>query len=54
MSSVQLLENLCNSQAKTALPAMQIRVATGSFAPSIDGIAMALAADDVFPGSSEP
>jgi hypothetical protein len=48
MSEMQLYKNLCNTQAQEAVPAMQIRVETEPFAPSIDGIAMVLAADDVF------
>jgi hypothetical protein len=54
MSKMQLHENLCNSQAQEALPAMQIRMESGPFAPSFDGIAMDLSADDVFQGVFEP
>lgn len=48
MSAMQLYTNLCNTQVQEALPAMQIRVETEPFAPSIDEIVMALSADDVF------
>jgi len=54
MSKMQLLENLCNTQAQEALSAMQVRVETRPLAPSFDGIAMALSADDVFQGVFEP
>jgi hypothetical protein len=50
LSKMQIYENLCNTEVQKALPALQIRMETRPFAPSFDGIAMDLSADDVFQG----
>lgn len=54
MSKMQIHENLCNTEAQETLSAMQIRMEARPFAPSLDGIAMDLSADDVFQGVFEP
>jgi hypothetical protein len=48
MSEMQFHTKLCNTQAQEALPAMQIRMESRSFAPSFGGIGMDFSADDVF------